>query len=477
MYECQNCGGNLKFDIASQQMLCSHCNTTVDPYSVSKHHDTEENNDFDVTVFTCPQCAGEIISTDTSAAEFCSFCGASVILNSRLDKELKPVRIIPFKKTKEACKTAYAKLMSRALFAPKELKDAKYIDSFRGIYIPYWDYHVIQKGHIAVNGTDSHRNGDYIYTNHYHLTGDLDAHYNGMHYDASSSFSDNISDRIVPFDTTEAKPFTPAFLSGFYADTADVSGKVYQTDAIDFANKETLDQLKKEKAFAGVSFSSNNGSRQLHTGYALPERVIYPVWFMSYRKKDRVAYACVNGQTGKATADIPIDTKKYLLGTILLAIPLFLLLNLFFTLRPTTTLIISIFLSVLTLIFYIGEINSIIRKEQRQDDKGYLYKNTSLKTGIKRGAFKKNFNLSDFQSYAKTGWLVNLPGYVGALVAIVIAIIILVSNPVSDIWYYSGALICFAAVAGTMVALIQKYNMLATRPLPQFARKGGDDRG
>ena len=36
MYECPNCGGNLKFDIASQQMACAFCGTHLDPYSVKK---------------------------------------------------------------------------------------------------------------------------------------------------------------------------------------------------------------------------------------------------------------------------------------------------------------------------------------------------------------------------------------------------------------------------------------------------------
>ena len=70
MYECPNCGGNLKFDIPSQLLKCAYCETTRDPYTVSKDQDAEENSVFDVTVFTCPQCGGEIMSTDTSAAAF-----------------------------------------------------------------------------------------------------------------------------------------------------------------------------------------------------------------------------------------------------------------------------------------------------------------------------------------------------------------------------------------------------------------------
>ena len=56
VYECPNCGGNLKFDIESQLLQCEHCLTTQDPYSTPEDQGAEEHNDFDVTVFTCPQC-------------------------------------------------------------------------------------------------------------------------------------------------------------------------------------------------------------------------------------------------------------------------------------------------------------------------------------------------------------------------------------------------------------------------------------
>ena len=222
MYECPNCGGNLKFDIESQLLQCEHCLTTQDPYSTPEDQGAEEHNDFDVTVFTCPQCGGEILSTDTSAAEFCSFCGVSTILHSRISRQLRPSHIIPFKMTKDACKKAYLSRMRRALFAPNELKDEKHIDGFRGIYMPYWAYSITQKGPVSMKGEKSYRKGDYIYTDHYDLTGEIDASYYDISYDASSSFSDSISERIAPFNVRDSRKFTPAFLSGFYADTADV---------------------------------------------------------------------------------------------------------------------------------------------------------------------------------------------------------------------------------------------------------------
>ena len=111
MFACKNCGGNVKFDIKSGQLACEYCHSLFDPYAYEdKTSDAEVQKDFDATIFTCPQCGGEILSTDDTAAGFCSFCGASTVLYSRMQKEHKPAYIIPFAKSKDDCKQAYMSL-------------------------------------------------------------------------------------------------------------------------------------------------------------------------------------------------------------------------------------------------------------------------------------------------------------------------------------------------------------------------------
>ena len=82
MYECPNCSGNLKFHIGKQALYCDHCDTEIDPYAFHKEQDAEEKEYYDVTVFKCPQCGGEILADDTTAATFCSYCGGSTIMRN-----------------------------------------------------------------------------------------------------------------------------------------------------------------------------------------------------------------------------------------------------------------------------------------------------------------------------------------------------------------------------------------------------------
>ncbi len=435
MFACPNCGGNLKFDISTQQLGCEHCQTQMDPYAFEdKEKDAIETQEFDVTIFTCPQCGGEILSTDTSAAEFCTFCGASTILYSRLSKEKRPNYIIPFQKTKEDCKKAYSTIMKKALFAPDELKNPKYIDGFRGIYIPYWAFHMEQSGPFQLKGSKSRRRGDYIYTDHYALHGEIDAYYKGLSYDASSSFDDTISAKIAPFDVKGMKEFTPTYLSGFYADTADVNAEIYEPNAESIAYNNSIRSIYNE--FPGINIEAPNSVTNLNTTTKAIDRTMFPVWFMSYRNGNRVAYATVNGQTGKVVTDLPIDTKKYVKGSFLLALPIFLFLNLFFTLTPNVVLIIATLLAVISMMFLGYELGQIRKKDSTN------YKST---------------------------------GFFTAIIAVILAIVVLIINPVSDIFYYASVILTLIALFITIKDLIFYYNIMATRRLPQFDRTGGDD--
>lgn len=373
MYECPNCGGNLWYDIPSGKIACRSCDSKFDPYEVSESNGAEEATDYEVTVFTCPQCGGEIYSTDNTAAGFCTFCGSSAILESRLQREHRPGYIIPFQKTKDECKESYIKMMRRVVFAPKELKSKKHISEFRGIYMPYWVYYIRQGGdNVSLQGATSIRRGDYIVTSHYFLDMDLQAYYKGISFDASSSFADAISEKLAPFDVKNMKRFTPSFLSGFYADTSDVDTSLYEEDAKKLAISRTKDFLEKDKKVGKYKLEGTDTTigQQLNTCVESIDGAMFPVWFMAYKNKDRVAYATVNGQTGKVVADLPVDSKKYVAGSIILALPLFLLLNMFLTVTPGVLLSMVSVIAMIVALVYGSRMKKIAVKEGREDDKG-----------------------------------------------------------------------------------------------------------
>lgn len=564
MYECPNCGGNLRYDIPSQKMACASCNSLFDPYGVSDRNGVEEQeNEYEVTVFTCPQCGGEIYSTDTTAAGFCTFCGSSVILESRLEREHRPRYIIPFQKTKEQCRESYMKLMRKAIFAPRELKSKKHINEFRGIYMPYWIYNVEQGGAgVELKGSTKKRRGDYIITSHYNLDLDLQADYDGIAYDASSSFSDAVSGALAPFDTKQMKEFTPSYLSGFYADTSDVDTSLYLQEAEDFALGETEKFIENYPNLRKYSIEEKGEMLKwkLHSKVGNADGAMFPVWFMAYKNKERVAYATVNGQTGKVVADLPVDIPKYLGVSAVLTIPLFFLLNRFLTIVPGILLGIVAMIAAIVSALYFTQIDDIAAREKKEDDRGAIAvklrkqreshrkapggediplksdaqlaasaeseKNNGgvkavitvgdsvqeltdprgvlriiqtvfviimMVVGLGFGSFFRQyftritvgtaavitglfwvrawFRMDDIEARKGRGM-----GLSALLLPMILSVAVALINPVSDIYYYSCTGLLLITMIVTLVDLIRCYNLFATRPLPQFHYKGGDDR-
>ncbi len=401
MVSCPGCGGEMRFDPATQNLKCDHCDTLlpvdqfIQKHEINSHmangfqmeepfgentasQQSYSEDTFQTYVFTCPQCGGELMTDSSTAATFCSYCGSSTVLRCRVSDQKSPDFVIPFAKTKEDCAASYKKAISRSLFAPKEFKEDGQIERFRGIYMPYWIYAFRKQGEVHTTGEVTYRRGDYIYTDHYKIHFNVDMDCAGLSHDAASGFSDALSEAIAPYDMGAAQVFNPAYLSGFYADLGDVDSKVYVDNG--------------QEQMAGVAASRASGMMRTKSTVNINHMVsqltpevsrinmgFFPVWFLANRSKDgkRVSYAVVNGQTGRVAADIPISFGKYLLGTLLLAVPIFGILcffmNLipFFSLTPIKMMVVTIAIAIVSWVFNIRMQNQLYTKEMSLDDEGY----------------------------------------------------------------------------------------------------------
>lgn len=339
MYDCPNCAGNLKFDIQTQKMKCDNCSTLLDPYMLDEKKgmakeraadeiDEEYSEDYEVTMFSCPQCGGKIYSIDTQAAGFCSFCGSTTVLNSRLERVVKPKYIVPFAITKNRCIDIFRNYMKKAKFIPKELRDENSIESFRGIYVPFWVYKAKQDDLVSFNAVQykTELRGKMKYT--YKVSGYLDCDYFGAVHDASAAFEDDISEQLLPYDLDKFRRFTPAFLSGFYADIADVTPELYEKYIANVIGQVTLNNLKQHpKMHEYIVGDDPFEEFDFKTRMIDARLVMLPVWLLSYRKGDRIAYIAVNGLTGKIAADMPISPSKYIAESFIISLPVFALIK------------------------------------------------------------------------------------------------------------------------------------------------------
>lgn len=544
MYQCSNCSGNIKFDIASQMMLCEHCGTTMDPYEVEEKNDALESviadDEYEVTVFSCPQCGGELLCYDDTAATFCSYCGGSTILTSRISREKRPQHIIPFQKTKEQCREAYGKMMAKSFFVPKEMKEEEQIDRFRSIYMPYWVYSFERKGKVHFKGwksEESDKSKPVVYKKRYNLESEVEAEYKGITYDASSAFSDSLSNAIAPFEWWGAKPFTPAYLSGFYADTADVSSKLYEEEARAIARDDMCRRMREDPVCQ--EYEVDDLLEKVMLGQpAKIEMAMLPVWFLSFRLKDRVSYAVVNGQTGEVAADLPIDKGQFLRWSALLAFPVAILLMTLLQVSASTFLLLTLALAVISCIISCSQKREIRAKENFQDDRGRWYPVTPGKVwkvslylgddmafvgmailffllvlgvvlcfgqlsliGNDKGLMEMSYQLSKdwgwaamlmllplvykfipkglFRSKntANLTWGDLLDTLKKTGIGILLSLIVLIWQPTGDIMYYLVALLTMIMTAVDFMDIIDRHNILVTRDIPQFRKRGGEEEG
>lgn len=533
MYQCSNCTANLKFDIASQQMLCEHCGLTMDPYDVEEKKDACESvigeDEYEVTIFSCPQCGGELLCYDDTAATFCSYCGGSTILNSRISREKRPQKIIPFKKTKEQCREAYAKMISKSMFVPREMLDEDYISRFRSIYMPYWVYTFEKSGPVNFKGVRKDVDPDTAYTSIYNIECEVEAKYKGMAYDASSSFSDSLSNAIAPFEWRDAKPFTPAFLSGFYADTSDIDASYYEADAKKMVTQEICRKMQEDPICDKFHYN-DLFERILTPNTTEKELAMLPVWFLAFRKWDRVSYAVVNGQTGEVAGDLPIDKKEFTKWSVIWSIPLMILMVLFVRIPASVLLMFTVFLAAISCYISCSQKKELRAKENYMDDKGMWYPVTPDKGAkfeinlsskmvyvlfvigsfftfltVLDGDAGRLFNLNmelvgvvfyfvltffatkftdiKFKSKHNRETIYNLTirDFLDTLkktgLGIVLSLLILLIKPAGDFWYYLASMVTMGLIIWDIMGILKQHNLLVTRPLPQFGKRGGEADG
>ena len=527
MFNCPGCGAGMRYDIKTAKMLCDHCGTSCEVQEHPAQSLMAAQDDYETTVFTCPQCGGRILSTDHAASDFCTYCGASVTLQGRLSTEKKPERIIPFSRTREECRESYRNYTRKIWCLPDEYRSDQFLDKFEGIYIPFWIYQAAQVGPAMLGGRRT--SGNYI--EYSHLNFDLNSHYDWIPFDAASLFDDEISSEINTFDESEAVPFNPAYLSGFYADIPDVDASVYQKEAENEANRETVRRVRESGLFKRIKIEeSGNYSAILKTRPAGHHSAMFPVWFVTWRNKDRVAYAAVNGSSGDCAADLPVSFSKYLLTSLLISLPCILLFLMLPVMMAKTMLTAALMIGAVMMVLYYRSAVRTAARELHILDKGYMSSRPAsevpsfLKSAQRKMEDRKRSGKGEKNTVAVWIGLIfagslmmilpalissgvaigNLLFPAAALAAIVGAVVFTIKgsriarvihfpriildclilsvcctaaavigiiNPVHDYYYYFGAVLVMGGIIAAVLGLVVQYNRLCTHPIPEYFKR------
>ena len=348
-YKCPACTGPLHYEGASGRLECEYCGSSFgvteieDLYAekieeaeaaaaVLQAEEPEEEYDMpdgsgswesnansdwgeeaaNMKAYNCPSCGAELICDINTAATSCPYCGNPTIIPGNFSGALKPDYIIPFKLDKMAAINALAKYYKGKKFLPKAFADTNHLDDITGVYVPFWLYDGEAYADMYFRATRVHthttRRERITTTDHFRLRRAGSLKFEKIPVDASKKMPDTHMDAIEPYDYSELRPFSTAYMPGFLADKFDMSADECAERADQRAENSTVSVISSTTGgFTTVLPESRNVRlKRGEVKYAL-----LPVWMLSTRWKGQSFLFAMNGQTGKLIGDLPVDKGRY----------------------------------------------------------------------------------------------------------------------------------------------------------------------
>ncbi|MBO4927320.1 MAG: hypothetical protein J5379_03600 [Clostridiales bacterium] len=319
---CPGCGAPMEYDPSFDSLVCTVCGNIVDPQTLSDaddfYHDAEESGPVDIAdtlsemddltgemydcqVYKCSQCAGEVLVTGTEISTRCVYCGATSVVFSRISKENRPDKIIPFSVSKEEAIDNVKKNLLNGAFVPQKYKEIP-PECVRGIYIPYFTFDG------TIEDTQTHRLGltekTYVF--------DGSAEFKDLLVECCTSLDDRTTALLEPYNMNGAVDFDTSYLMGFYSNIQDKTPRGAKGTAELKARTIFHSRMRTLSPNHVLKTVSTMPKVDLHrTSY-----VLLPAWFITINAEGTPYTFLVNGQTGKVAGTAPWNKAKVMASII-----------------------------------------------------------------------------------------------------------------------------------------------------------------
>jgi DNA-directed RNA polymerase subunit RPC12/RpoP len=314
-YKCPACTGPLKFNGEKNKLECEYCGSlfTEDEVKLSSAGPSkmwDEAAD-GVKAYNCPSCGAELIFDETTVATSCPYCDNPTVVPSKLEGALKPDLVIPFKLEKKAAVEALKNHYKGKKLLPDSFTEGNRVEEIKGVYVPFWLFDGRADADVRYKGIKEDRketDDEIITTTEFYdvyRAGYMD--FEKVPVDASSKMPDDHMDSIEPYDYTDLREFTTAYLPGYMAEKFDVSKEECEKRAdLRFTNSVLNAMRDDVEGYDSVSEESEKVDiKRGKVNYAL-----FPVWMLSTKWNGQNFLFAMNGQTGKLIGDLPADKGK-----------------------------------------------------------------------------------------------------------------------------------------------------------------------
>ncbi|MDR2547058.1 MAG: hypothetical protein LBC96_06030 [Lachnospiraceae bacterium] len=361
--KCRGCGATeVVFNPDRGVFVCDFCRTETAPetatvgkitgdiqeikekegFTISPGLDDAAPREVECLSFHCPSCKATLTvgnETDVGGLK-CHWCRHQIAIADKVTGGIRPDGVIPFVLTKEQAAAEVTKyLKRRRLFSCREFVQTFKPEMIKPVFLPYILTRV--RSECAIGGdaairirsyTVGSKNSKKKYYDYdlYRFWRRFKISTNNLLIEAHSSYyvppgvcpsigTKNIINSIQPFNTEAIVDYTPKFLNGdFRAEFRDLNLDETMRSTIESRIKDimvhnTLPSLAQYSHGYDIQFVSAQKEAGKYSS------ILAPAWLYSYRDQNgEISYICVNAQTGKCAASIPLNKVRLWVGTLIM---------------------------------------------------------------------------------------------------------------------------------------------------------------
>ena len=335
-YPCDACGGELHFDIATQMLKCAHCGNThalVENVGevvendlratlrlVHEHKRTETSGAAQLLSekkeIVCQNCGGHTTFSGSLTANMCPYCATPI---QRDDIQTAPERlpidaVLPFSVNEKQATSLIDEWINGRWFAPNEFKTYNRTGSFQSVYMAYFTYDAdtitTYDGQKGVTRTRTVGSGDNqrteTYTQWYHVNGTVSNSFDDVPVLANTGFEKSRIDKLEPWPTADAKPYSPEYVAGHLARTYDDDVEVCLAEATSTMEDGIRTTIKRD--------IGGNQQRidRMDIGWRRMtyKHLLLPLWLLTVIYDQQPFQVYINGVTGEVHGARPYSKVK-----------------------------------------------------------------------------------------------------------------------------------------------------------------------
>lgn len=339
-FPCSNCGSDLRFDPAGNQLLCDYCGNTEpvgDPtpwqgpamremdFRAALANKLPDAEIEETQTVDCPNCGASFEFDPGIHASECPFCATPVVSGTGTHRQIKPRGLLPFALNEPTAREAMSDWLGRLWFAPNGLKQyARKGRRMTGIYVPYWTFDAdTESTYRGQRGTVYHetrtvmRDGKreeirVAKTRWRRVSGRVVRFFDDVLVLASHSLPRRYTEALEPWDLAALEPYDPEYLAGFQAEAYQVSLEDGYKDA-----RGKMDRI----ILRDVKFDIGGDKQRVdHIDTVVRDvtfkHILLPVWLAAYKYRGKTYRFVVNGRTGRVQGERPWSAWKIALAVI-----------------------------------------------------------------------------------------------------------------------------------------------------------------